>query len=103
MKAAKALKTLPCALTHFGQSECFAQTWKPPLSIIPTFMFCLTRLVDGPSEQVTPGVQRYCYNALAFGLRHHTQGFGESTLEPVREYIRNGLQSQERTVRLAAR
>lgn len=105
MRIIEALKTVTCIFAHPDEAECsqsLLQIHPPTLSLIPTYVACLTHLQSGLSQEVTPAVSRSIYDALVICLRHHTQGFGDEKLDAVNELVHDGLQSQDRSTRLAS-
>ena len=100
-----ALKAVACALAHPNEEKCSQHVvpgQTPLLSLIPTYTMCLTHLNAGPKEEVTILVSRSTQDTLAVCLRHHTRGFSEDKLDAATELIREGLQSTDRSTRLAA-
>lgn len=96
------LRNLPCALSHPEHADCFGTASRPGLSLIPAYLSIVAALLAGPELEVTGLVKSHTYDAFARALRHHTMGFSEEKLEPVKEVILVGLRSKERGARLAS-
>ncbi|EJD01349.1 uncharacterized protein FOMMEDRAFT_111106 [Fomitiporia mediterranea MF3/22] len=101
----EALKAVACIFAHPSEEDCLKSTssHQPPLlALIPTCVACLSCLLNGTDNEVTPLVTRSAQDTLAVCLRHHTQGFSEEKFDVVGDLIRQGMTNQDRLTRLAA-
>ncbi|KAL5508165.1 hypothetical protein ACEPAH_5783 [Sanghuangporus vaninii] len=107
IKAIRALKLTACTLAHPADEDCCRGTptslCQPPLiSLMSKFVACLACLHNGPEEEVTSAVSKSAQEALSVCLRHHTGGFSEDKLNTIIKLISQGMQNQDRSVRLAS-
>ncbi len=102
LKAMKALQSLPCMLSHPGEDDCLQAFAKPAISIIPCYLTCLTNCSTGVGEDVDTSVRKAGQDVMARCLRHHSKGYGEDHLDAVVEFVKVGMEFEERPVRLAA-
>ena len=70
--------------------------------LLPKFVACLASLQSGPEQEVTSSVLGSIQETLCVCLRHHTGGIGEENLSLITGLIRQGMQHQDRSVRLAS-
>lgn len=89
-------------LAHPDEHACLQDTAKPAISIIPCYLTCLTKLLGGSELEVDASVRKIGHDVMTKCLRHHSKGYGEDHLDAVVEFIKGGMELDERSVRLAA-
>ncbi|KAJ7688699.1 hypothetical protein B0H17DRAFT_938064 [Mycena rosella] len=72
------------------------------LSAISTGLSVVARFLDGPEDEVSPGVRRRAYVVLSNMIRHHTITPGREGLDHTSNMIFRGIGDLDRSVRLGA-
>ncbi|KAF9534591.1 hypothetical protein CPB83DRAFT_754578 [Crepidotus variabilis] len=96
---AERLFTLPCLLAQCNQTDCPSQTANNKyLTLVPT-VTVFTKLLDGPSNEVTHQVKMKVFQAISRFLDHHSSA---EDLAQVLDLIFAGLGDSNRSTRLSA-
>lgn len=90
---------LPCLLARCDKTECTAQTTNNAFLTVLPYLPVVTRLLDGPEDEVTPDIRRKVYLALRPALVHHT---ALEDLEPIVGILLRGMNDSDRSVRVSA-
>ncbi|KAJ7462055.1 hypothetical protein FB451DRAFT_1043857 [Mycena latifolia] len=102
MALADKLAKFSCAVSACEQSDLPDHSKKLKLSTIPVGLSAVARLLDGPEEEVPPGVRRRAYTVLSNMIKHHTATPGREGMEHASNTILRGVSDLDRSVRLGA-
>lgn len=99
---AEQLGKLACLLTHGSLSQCLSDAENEHIATISPCLPLVSRLLEGPEDQVTNDVRRRVFAGFTRVIKHHprNQSFGE--LEALTSIISHGLVDRDRSTRLAA-
>ncbi|KAF8338841.1 uncharacterized protein EI90DRAFT_2908515 [Cantharellus anzutake] len=68
--------------------------------LLCAFFLATTRLVDGPSEEITHDIRRRAYKILIFGIRYGV--LSDVPFSRISELVRRGMEHSDRAVRMEA-
>ncbi|TFK72010.1 hypothetical protein BDN72DRAFT_869695 [Pluteus cervinus] len=101
LELAKKAGALVCLLARCNNTECVQHETSQPLQIFPPYLPFLTRLLDGPDDEVNVAVRRCCYETFNKSLAHH--GILETVDgAAIADIIFRGISSQDRSTRLCS-
>lgn len=96
------LGKLVCLLAHCNQSRCSSDAETEHIVTIPSFLPMLSRLLEGPADEVTSDVCRRVFAAFTSIIKHHPRNQSLVGLEAVTDIIFRGLVDRDRSTRLAS-
>jgi serine/threonine-protein kinase ATR len=96
------LGKLVCLLAHCNQSRCSSDAETENIPIIPSFLPVVSRLLEGPADEVTSDVRRRVFAGFTSVIKHHHRAQSLGGLEAVTDIIFRGLVDRDRSTRLAS-
>ena len=102
MSLAEQLGKLACLLAHCSQPRCSSDAANEYLATIPSCLSIVSRLLEGPGDEVTNDVRRRVFTGFSRVITHHSRNQSLDELDGVIHVIFRGLTDRDRSARLSA-
>ncbi|KAJ7098650.1 hypothetical protein B0H15DRAFT_771712 [Mycena belliarum] len=102
MALADQLAKFSCAVSGCELTTVSPHSKRLKLSTLPAGLSVVARLLDGPEEEVPPGVRRRAFTVLSNMIRHHTITPAREGMDHASNTILRGVSDPDRSVRLGA-